>query len=102
MSSGAGAGAGVTCLGTGARAGVKKSSSGHLSFTLWQQATIKITRHAHSISACLRQRYIWVFFFLHIPFFVNHTFNATLSESLQHLQPGWARLFEMTESERDK
>jgi len=29
------------------------------------------------------------------------TFTTTLSWRLQHLQQGWARLFEMTESERD-
>jgi len=39
---------------------------------------------------------------MHIPFVVNRTFNAMLNERLQHLQQGWARLFEMTESERDK
>ena len=38
----------------------------------------------------------------YIPFVANHTFNTTLTEWLQHLQESWARLFEMTESERDK
>jgi len=28
--------------------------------------------------------YILVLFFAHIPFVVNHTFNATLTERLQH------------------
>ena len=28
--------------------------------------------------------------------------NTTLTEWLQHFQQNWARLFEMTESERDK
>jgi len=28
--------------------------------------------------------YIWVLFFAHIPFLVNHTFNATPTERLQH------------------
>jgi len=46
--------------------------------------------------------YIWVLFFMYIPFVANRTFNTTLTEWLQHLQQSWARLFEMTESERDK
>jgi len=41
-------------------------------------------------------------FFTHIPFMVNRTFNTTLTKKLQHLLQGWARLVEMTESERDK
>jgi len=45
---------------------------------------------------------IWVLFFTYILFVANRTFNTTLSEWLQHLQQSWARLFEMTESERDK
>jgi len=28
-------------------------------------------------------RYIWVLFFVHIPFVVNHTFNAMPKERLQ-------------------
>jgi len=54
------------------------------SFTLWQQATIEITRHDHSIIACSRQINI-VLFFAHIPFVVNRAFNATPAERLQHL-----------------
>jgi len=54
------------------------------SFTLWQQATIEITCHDHSIFACLRHIYV-VLFFAHIPFMVNHTFNATPTEWLQQL-----------------
>jgi len=46
--------------------------------------------------------YIWVFFFTYISFVVNRTFNTMLTERLQHLQQDWARLVEMTESERDK
>jgi len=32
----------------------------------------------------VRATYIWVLFFAHIPFVVNHTFNATPTERLQH------------------
>jgi len=32
----------------------------------------------------VRATYIWVLFFAHIPFVVNHTFNATPPERLQH------------------
>jgi len=46
-------------------------------------------------------RATWVLFIMHIPFLVNRTFKTMLTERLQHLQQGWARLFEMTESERD-
>jgi len=49
------------------------------SFTLWQHATIDIT-----IIACSHHIYIWVLFFMHIPFMVNRTFNATPTERLQH------------------
>jgi len=52
------------------------------SFALWQQATIEITRRDHSIIACSRHIYI-VFFFTHIPFVVNQTFNAMPPERLQ-------------------
>jgi len=38
---------------------------------------------------------------MHIPFVVNRTFTTTLTERLQHLQQGWARLFEMTESVKE-
>jgi len=71
------------------------------SFTLWQQATIETPRHAHSISACLRHIYECLFF-TYIPFVANRTFNTTLTEWLQHLQQSWARLSEITKSERDK
>jgi len=37
-----------------------------------------------------------------IPFVATRTFNTTLTEWLQQLQQSWARLCEMTESERDK
>jgi len=48
------------------------------SFPLWQQATIDITRQDKSIIAC--SCHIYVLFFAHIPFVVNHTFNATSTE----------------------
>ena len=32
----------------------------------------------------LRATYIWVLFFTHIPFMVNHAFNAMPMERLQH------------------
>jgi len=32
----------------------------------------------------VRATYIWVLFFTHIPFVVNHTINATPPERLQH------------------
>jgi len=53
------------------------------SFALWQQATIEITRRDHYY--CLFVPHI-VFFFTHIPFVVNRTFNATPPERLQHHQ----------------
>jgi len=37
-------------------------------FTLWQQATIEITRQDHSIIAWSRHIYIWVLLFTHILF----------------------------------
>jgi len=47
------------------------------SFTLWQQATIEITCHDHSIIACLRHMYsMCVLFFAHIRFW-----------SIAHFQP---------------
>jgi len=57
------------------------------SFAPRQQATIEITRRDHSIIACSRHVYM-VLFFAHIPFVVNHTFNATPPAlRLQQLQP---------------
>jgi len=68
----------------GASVAIRKSRAACAqSFALWQQATIEITRHDHSIIACSRHIYV-VLFFAHIPFVVNHTFNATPAESLQH------------------
>jgi len=49
------------------------------SFTLWQQRTIEIT-----LLLRVRATYIWVLFFAHTLFVVNRTFNATLTERLQH------------------
>jgi len=71
-------------------------------FTLWQHATIEIPRCTYSISASFRHTYMRVFFITLIPFVANRTFNTTLTEWLQHLQQSWTRLFQMTESERDK
>ena len=61
----------------------RKSQAGSAqSFALWQQATIEITCRDHSIIACSRHIYV-VLFFTHIPFVVNHTFNAMPMERLQ-------------------
>jgi len=57
-------------------------SESEQSFTLWQQATIEITCHDHSIIACSRRIYM-VLFFAHILFVVNHAFSATPAEKLQ-------------------
>jgi len=78
------------------------------SFALWKQATIEFTCHDHSprtlvvtfndspvnigrastprsLYYCLFAPHIWmVLFFTHTPFVVNHTFNATQPERLQH------------------
>jgi len=35
----------------------------------------------------VRATYTWVLFFAHIPFMVNHTFNATPTERLQQWEP---------------
>ena len=58
------------CCDRKARAGSSQS------FTLWQQATIEITRRDNFVIACSRHIYIWVLFFAYIPFVVNRTFNA--------------------------
>ena len=81
----------------------KARAASSQSFTLWQQTTIEITRHAHSISACSLHIYMDVVLHTHpIGYMVNRAFNTMLTERLQHLQQGWARLVEMTKSERDK
>jgi len=46
----------------------------------------------HCISPCSCHIYIWVWFFTHIPFVMNCTFNATLTESVKHLHQGLGRL----------
>jgi len=46
--------------------------------------------------------YMCELFFTYIPFMANRTFDIALTVWLQHLLQTWARLFEMTESERDK
>ena len=53
------------------------------SFTQCQQATTEITLCDYSVIVCSRHMYIWVLFFAHIPFVVNHIFNATSAERLQ-------------------
>jgi len=52
------------------------------SFALWQQAAVEFACHDHSIIACSCHIYV-LLFFAHIPFVVNHTFNATPTERLQ-------------------
>ena len=49
---------------------------------------VTITRDytPRSLYYCLFAPHIWVLFFAHIPFVVNHTFNATPTESLQQHQ----------------
>jgi len=78
-------------------------------FTSWSKHLFvvigKADQQVRKASHCglfLLVRATRVLFFTHTPFLVNHTFNTTLTERLQHLQHCWARLFEMTESERDK
>jgi len=50
----------------------------------------------------VRDTYIWVLLPTHISPAAKRTLNTTPTEWLQYLQQSWARLFEMTESERDK
>ena len=50
----------------------------------WQQATIEIMRRNLSYYCLFAPCIVyWVLFFAHIPFVVNHTFNATPAERLQ-------------------
>jgi len=65
---------------------------------LWQQATIECTCHDHAVIACLRSVHI-VFFFMHIPFVVNHTINAMPPERLQqqHIKKKQLMYFRKTE-----
>jgi len=51
------------------------------SFALWQQTTIEIMHCNHSIITCSCHMYV-VLFFTHIPFVVNHIFNAMPTERL--------------------
>ena len=92
----------------------RKSQAAYVqSFALWQQATIEFTCHDHSSRTLLlrsivdivsitsdfmpRSLYYCLFaphicmvlFFTHIPFMVNHTFNATPPGRLQ--QYHWLR-----------
>jgi len=68
----------------------KSRAASAQSFALWQQATAEIMRRNHSIIACSRHVYV-VLFFAHIPFVVNHTFNATPTERLQQHLPKLAK-----------
>jgi len=52
------------------------------SSTLWQQATIEITRRDHSIIACLRHIHLFLFL-AHISFVMNHMINTIPPERLQ-------------------
>jgi len=67
------------------------------SFAPQQQATIEITWRDHSVIACSRHMHIFLFF-VHIPFMVNHTINATPPERLQ--QHPLLVLFTMTNTNR--
>ena len=77
----------------------KAQASSMQSFTLWQQATIEIV---FILFQLVCKTYIWVFFFMYIPFVANHTLNTTPTKGLRHFQQIWTRLFEMTKSEWDK
>jgi len=61
--------------------------------SLASQTLLEVTRLDHSIGITLLllvcATYIWVLFFTHIPFVVNHTMNATLTERLQHYFRHW-------------
>jgi len=59
----------------------KARAASALSFTLWHQATIEIMRRNLSYY-CLFAPRIYMLFFAHIPFVLNHTFNTTLLERL--------------------
>ena len=67
-------------------------------FTLWHQGTIKIPCRAHLITAC--SHHMGVVLHAHPVRGESHIHHN--AERLQHLQQCWAKLFEMTESERDK
>jgi len=56
------------------------------SIALWQQATIEITWRDHSIIACSCHEYI-VFFFVHIPFVLNRTFQPNASRVVATTSP---------------
>jgi len=66
------------------------------SFTLWQQAREKNPRRAHFISACWRHMGV----VHHTHRFRGESHIHHNAERLQHLQQGWVRLSEMTESAR--
>ena len=60
------------------RCNQKARTASAQSFTLWQQAIIEITLLLHVHATC-----ICVLLFVHVPFVVNRTFNATPTERLQ-------------------
>jgi len=53
------------------------------SFAPWQQATIEIMLAIYLLLLLACATYIMVLFFMHIPFVVNHTTNASPPERLQ-------------------
>jgi len=69
---------------------VRSLSSSPLTSTIncspGSQALLEVTHQDHSITLLLlvRATNIWVLFFMHIPFVVNHTFRAMPVEWLQH------------------
>ena len=71
------------------------------SFRLWQQATIEIIRRAHFIIVSLHHIYMRLVLHAH-PVRGESRMQRNANRDVEHLQQGWARLVEMTESERDK
>jgi len=61
--------------------------------SLASQALLEVTRLDHSIGITLLlfvcTTCIWVLFFMHIPFVMNRTMNATPTERLQHHFRHW-------------
>jgi len=58
------------------------------SFAQWQQATIEITCHDHSIIACSRHIHMMLFF-AHIPFKVNCAFQCNASRVVATTSPSF-------------
>ena len=55
------------------------------SFTLWQQVTIEIMRRDHFCYCLFTLHMYVVIFFVHNPFVMNNTFNATLTSEVATL-----------------